>query len=72
MVTLGFGFKSYVAYKYRIKKQKYVQKSNDFYVQLITKALPIDVKLKSNYHLSIKITVGFKSFNILENPKVRK
>lgn len=48
MVTLGFGFKSYVAYKYRIKKQKYVQKSNDFYVQLITKALPIDVKLKSN------------------------
>lgn len=47
MVTLGFGFKSYVAYKYRIKKQKHVQKLNDFYVQLITKALPIDVKLKS-------------------------
>jgi hypothetical protein len=46
MVTLGFGFKSYLSYKYRLKKQKEIQKTNDFYTQLIAKALPLELQLK--------------------------
>ncbi|KAJ7989011.1 hypothetical protein DPEC_G00315120 [Dallia pectoralis] len=40
VVTLGFGFKSYVSYKMRLRKQKEVQKENDFYMQLLQQALP--------------------------------
>jgi hypothetical protein len=51
MVTLGFGFKSYIGYKYRLKKQKQIQKSNDFYTQLIAKALPLELQFKSKTSL---------------------
>ncbi|XP_061838392.2 macoilin-1 isoform X1 [Nerophis lumbriciformis] len=40
VVTLGFGFKSYVSYKMRLRKQKEVQKENDFYMELLQQALP--------------------------------
>uniref|UniRef100_A0A8D0DFL4 Macoilin 1a n=1 Tax=Sander lucioperca TaxID=283035 RepID=A0A8D0DFL4_SANLU len=40
VVTLGFGFKSYVSYKMRLRKQKEVQKENEFYMQLLLQALP--------------------------------
>ncbi|TRY91536.1 hypothetical protein DNTS_004974 [Danionella cerebrum] len=40
VVTLGFGFKSYVSYKIRLRKQKEVQKENEFYMQLLQQALP--------------------------------
>uniref|UniRef100_A0A8C7WQS4 Macoilin 1 n=1 Tax=Oryzias sinensis TaxID=183150 RepID=A0A8C7WQS4_9TELE len=40
VVTLGFGFKSYVSYKMRLRRQKEVQKENDFYMQLLQQALP--------------------------------
>ncbi|KAL6100165.1 uncharacterized protein ACO6RY_01827 [Pungitius sinensis] len=40
VVTLGFGFKSYVSYKMRLRKQKEVQKENEFYMQLLMQALP--------------------------------
>lgn len=46
MVTLGFGFKSYLSYKLRLKKQKEIQKLNEFYMQLIAKALPLELQLK--------------------------
>ncbi len=46
MVTLGFGFKSYLSYKLRLKKQKEIQKINEFYMQLIAKALPLELQLK--------------------------
>lgn len=39
-MTLGFGFKSYVSYKMRLRKQKEVQKENEFYMQLLQQALP--------------------------------
>ncbi|XP_076864598.1 macoilin-1 [Brachyhypopomus gauderio] len=42
VVTLGFGFKSYVSYKLRLRKQKEVQKENEFYMQLLQQALPPD------------------------------
>uniref|UniRef100_A0A4W5RRL4 Macoilin 1a n=1 Tax=Hucho hucho TaxID=62062 RepID=A0A4W5RRL4_9TELE len=40
VVTLGFGFKSYVSYRMRLRKQKEVQKENEFYMQLLQQALP--------------------------------
>ncbi|XP_064613038.1 macoilin-like isoform X2 [Liolophura sinensis] len=44
VVTLGFGFKSYVSYRMRLRKQKDVQKENDFYIQLLQKALPQELQ----------------------------
>ncbi|UJR38171.1 hypothetical protein I4U23_030847 [Adineta vaga] len=44
MVTLGFGFKTYLAYKWRLRKQRDVRKVNETYVQLINQALPIEVQ----------------------------
>ncbi|XP_055594912.1 macoilin [Uranotaenia lowii] len=40
VVTLGFGFKSYVGYRIRQRKQREVAKDNDFYMQLLQEALP--------------------------------
>ncbi|XP_055625848.1 macoilin [Toxorhynchites rutilus septentrionalis] len=42
VVTLGFGFKSYVGYRIRQRKQREVAKDNDFYMQLLQEALPKD------------------------------
>jgi hypothetical protein len=44
MVTLGFGFKTYLAYKWRLRKQRDVRKTNESYVQLLQQALPIEVQ----------------------------
>ncbi|XP_015792345.1 macoilin isoform X1 [Tetranychus urticae] len=40
VVTLGFGFKSHVSYKMRLRKQSEVAKENEFYFELLQKALP--------------------------------
>ncbi|XP_051949256.1 macoilin-1-like [Xyrauchen texanus] len=45
VVTLGFGFKSYVSYKIRLRKQKEVQKENEFYMQLLQQALPLEQQM---------------------------
>ncbi|XP_063984203.1 macoilin-1 [Diachasmimorpha longicaudata] len=42
VVTLGFGFKSYVSYRMRQRKQKDVSKENEFYLQLLQQALPVE------------------------------
>lgn len=42
VVTLGFGFKSYIGYRIRQRKQKEVAKENEFYMQLLQQALPQD------------------------------
>ncbi|KAK2179211.1 hypothetical protein NP493_506g02063 [Ridgeia piscesae] len=44
VVTLGFGFKSYVSYRLRLRKQKEVQKENEFYNQLLREALPPELQ----------------------------
>ncbi|XP_052808985.1 macoilin-like isoform X2 [Mya arenaria] len=44
VVTLGFGFKTYVSYKLRLRKQKDVQKDNEFYIKLIQQALPPELQ----------------------------
>lgn len=41
-MTLGFGFKSYVGYRMRQRKQQVVAKENLFYMQLMQQALPIE------------------------------
>lgn len=41
-MTLGFGFKSYVGYRIRQRKQRDVAKENEFYMQLLQQALPKD------------------------------
>ncbi|CAL1538922.1 unnamed protein product [Lymnaea stagnalis] len=44
VVTLGFGFKSYVSYRMRLRRQKVIQKENDFYLQILQQALPAEVQ----------------------------
>ncbi|KAM9824187.1 macoilin-1 [Neosynchiropus ocellatus] len=45
VVTLGFGFKSYVSYRMRLMKQKDVQKDNEFYTELLQQALPLEQQM---------------------------
>lgn len=40
VVTLGFGFKSYVGYRMRKRRQQEVARENSFYMQLLQQALP--------------------------------
>lgn len=61
MVTFGFGFKSYVGYRIRQRRQKEVAKENDFYMQLLQQALPVQqevphipVSLNSTSHEKVK------------------
>ncbi|KAJ8959099.1 hypothetical protein NQ318_022356 [Aromia moschata] len=42
VVTLGFGFKSYVGYRMRQRRQQVVAKENQFYMQLMQQALPME------------------------------
>ncbi|KAL8599255.1 hypothetical protein ACOMHN_007970 [Nucella lapillus] len=44
VVTLGFGFKSYISYRLRLRRQKVVQKENDFYMQILQQALPPEMQ----------------------------
>lgn len=42
VVTLGFGFKSYIGFRMRQRKQRDVAKENEFYMQLLQQALPLE------------------------------
>ncbi|XP_051880808.1 macoilin-like [Pristis pectinata] len=46
MVSLGFEFKSYIYYKIKLRKQKEVQKQNEFFIQLLQQALPSTEQLQ--------------------------
>ncbi|XP_055383322.1 macoilin-2 [Condylostylus longicornis] len=48
VVTLGFGFKSYIGYRMRQRKQREVAKENEFYMQLLQQALPQDEPVSSS------------------------
>lgn len=48
VVTLGFGFKSYVQYRLQLRTQREVQKKNDFYFELLRKALPLEQQQPQN------------------------
>ncbi|KAI1895101.1 hypothetical protein AGOR_G00102830 [Albula goreensis] len=66
VVTLGFGFKSYVSYKMRLRKQKEVQKENEFYMQLLQQALPLEQQMLQRQEREAEEVVtlgfGFKSY----------
>lgn len=40
VITLGFGFKSYISFRIRQRKQREIAKENEFYMQLLQQALP--------------------------------
>ena len=40
VVTLGFGFKSYLGYRMRQRRQREVQKENEYYFEFLREALP--------------------------------
>uniref|UniRef100_A0A5S6Q6Q8 Macoilin n=1 Tax=Trichuris muris TaxID=70415 RepID=A0A5S6Q6Q8_TRIMR len=41
VVTLGFGVKSYVSYRLRLRKQREVKRENQTFIQLLRAALPV-------------------------------
>nr|XP_031829828.1 macoilin isoform X3 [Nomia melanderi] len=45
VVTLGFGFKSFIGHRMRERKQKDVAKENEFYLQLLQQALPLEQQI---------------------------
>jgi Macoilin family len=57
VVTLGFGFKSYIGYRIRQRKQKEIAKENEFYMQLLQQALPQEEEEKATQEQSEAPTV---------------
>ncbi|XP_024869147.1 macoilin-1-like isoform X1 [Temnothorax curvispinosus] len=55
VVTLGFGFKSYVGYRMRQRKQKDVAKENEFYLQLLQQALPLEQQAMSMQQIQSQV-----------------
>jgi hypothetical protein len=43
VVTMSFSFKSCISYRFRLRKQKEIEKANNFYFQLLQQALPSDM-----------------------------
>lgn len=68
MVTLGFGFKSFLSFKARQRKQKDVQKENEFYLQLLNQALPPDVQASQMSVYNAQTAAAFQ----LERQQIRE
>ncbi|XP_078398122.1 macoilin-like isoform X1 [Cetorhinus maximus] len=54
VVSLGFEFKSYICYKIKLRKQKDVQKQNEFFVQLLRQALSSEQQLQTRQDRSLE------------------
>lgn len=67
VVTLGFGFKSYVGFRMRQKKQKDVAKENEFYMQLMQQALPVDTSNNLQIHETSNTAVVLTQNNVQNN-----
>uniref|UniRef100_A0A8C9TQ28 Macoilin 1 n=1 Tax=Scleropages formosus TaxID=113540 RepID=A0A8C9TQ28_SCLFO len=70
VVTLGFGFKSYVSYKMRLRKQKEVQKENEFYMQLLQQALPPEQQLLQRQEREADEGVSTKGVSDVDIPPI--
>lgn len=68
VVTLGFGFKSYIGFRMRQRKQRDVAKENEFYLQLMQQALPLEVNAAT---LQVQET-GVSAHNHTPNVKAHK
>ena len=58
VVTLGFGFKSYVGFRMRLRRQKEVEKENDYYYEFLREALPPGVREEVS-HISCSCLFAF-------------
>lgn len=70
VVTLGFGFKSYVSYKMRLRKQKEVQKENEFYMQLLQQALPPEQQMLQRQEREAEEAAAVKGISEVDTPPV--
>ncbi|MED6269762.1 Macoilin, partial [Characodon lateralis] len=70
VVTLGFGFKSYVSYKMRLRKQKEVQKENEFYMQLLQQALPPEQQMLQRQEREAEEAAAAKGISEVDTPSV--
>ncbi|CAB1431104.1 unnamed protein product [Pleuronectes platessa] len=70
VVTLGFGFKSYVSYKMRLRKQKEVQKENEFYMQLLQQALPLEQQMLQRQEREAEEAALAKGISEVEPPVI--
>ncbi|KAL7889318.1 hypothetical protein AOLI_G00015760 [Acnodon oligacanthus] len=70
VVTLGFGFKSYVSYKMRLRKQKEVQKENEFYMQLLQQALPPEQQMLQKQEREAEEAAAAKGIHDADSPPV--
>ncbi|KAM7403814.1 hypothetical protein PAMA_004312 [Pampus argenteus] len=70
VVTLGFGFKSYVSYKMRLRKQKEVQKENEFYMQLLQQALPPEQQMLQRQEREAEEAAAPKGISEVDTPPV--
>ncbi|XP_010877551.1 macoilin-2 [Esox lucius] len=70
VVTLGFGFKSYVSYKMRLRKQKEVQKENDFYMQLLQQALPPEQQMLQRQEREAEEAAAAKGVSEVESTSI--
>ncbi|XP_072533483.1 macoilin-2 [Salminus brasiliensis] len=68
VVTLGFGFKSYVSYKMRLRKQKEVQKENEFYMQLLQQALPPEQQMLQKQEREAEEAAAAKGVHDADSP----
>ena len=75
VVTLGFGFKSYVGFRMRLRRQKEVEKENDYYYEFLREALPPGVREEVSHlvvvclHLFLSYIFGLYSAYFLNNKK---
>ncbi|XP_014239384.1 macoilin-2 [Cimex lectularius] len=61
VVTLGFGFKSYVSFRIRQRRQRDVRKENSFYMNLLQQALPVEGTSSSQQGTPPEKTKGAES-----------
>ncbi|XP_011146692.1 macoilin-1 isoform X2 [Harpegnathos saltator] len=71
VVTLGFGFKSYVGYRMRQRKQKDVAKENEFYLQLLQQALPLEQQAMSMQQIQPQVQSQAHAVTSIEHVKTQ-
>ncbi|XP_048387365.1 macoilin-like [Stegostoma tigrinum] len=54
VVSFGFEFKSYICYKIKLRKQKEVKKQNEFFMQILQQALPLEPQLQTRQDRSLE------------------
>ncbi|XP_072107549.1 macoilin-like [Mobula birostris] len=69
MASLGFEFKSYIHHKIKLRKQKEVQKQNEFYMQLLLQALP-STELQAGPDQALDKGIGMISKFLLLHHKI--